>query len=69
MLILKDLFLLGILNTIVMALSFVTLYAIGRTRTGSAFAVQKILGEITKADLMGIIFILLESKTVAQLLN
>ena len=54
------LFLVGAINTIVMALSFVAFYAIGRTRTGAAVAVQKILGILTFGDLfliLNIVFI------------
>ncbi|MBU0666076.1 MAG: tripartite tricarboxylate transporter permease [Nanoarchaeota archaeon] len=49
------LFLVGAINTIVMALSFVTIFAIGRTRTGAAVAVQEILGEITVGGLFVIL--------------
>ncbi len=49
------LFLVGSLNTIVMALSFVTAYAIGKTRTGSAVAVEKLLGTISTSNLIIII--------------
>ena len=41
------LFLLGAINTLVMALSFITLYSIGRTRTGAAVAISKLLPTIT----------------------
>lgn len=52
------LFLVGAVNVIVMALSFVTLYAIGRTRSGAAAAIQEILGELTKQNLFLIILII-----------
>lgn len=45
------LFLVGAINTVVMALSFVTAYVIGKTRTGAAVAVQEILGEISSSQL------------------
>ena len=45
------LFLLGAINTIVMGLSFITLYTIGKTRTGSALAVSQILSELTIKNL------------------
>lgn len=51
------LFLIGSVNTIVMSLSFVTAYAIGKTRTGSAAAVQSLLQNFTLSDL----FIILAS--------
>ncbi|MEK6892844.1 MAG: tripartite tricarboxylate transporter permease [Nanoarchaeota archaeon] len=47
----KFLFLLGAINTIVMGLSFVTAYTIGKTRTGSAAAVLSLLKKITPYDL------------------
>jgi putative membrane protein len=43
--------LLGAINTIVIGLSFVTLFSIGRTRTGAAVAINEILSEITPKDL------------------
>ena len=43
--------LLGAINTIVMGLGFVTLFAIGRARSGAAVAVRDILKEITLTDL------------------
>jgi putative membrane protein len=54
------LFLVGAINTIVMALSFVTIYAIGRTRSGAAVAVSEILGEFGLFELgivLGVVFI------------
>lgn len=49
------LFLLGTINTIVMGLSFITLYSIGRTRTGAAVAVSKLLPQLTISNLLLII--------------
>jgi putative membrane protein len=46
------LFLVGMINTVVMALSFVALYAIDKTRTGAAVAVKEILGKIGIGDLV-----------------
>jgi putative membrane protein len=43
--------LLGAINTIVLGLSFITIYSINKTRTGSAVAVKEILQEITLAHL------------------
>jgi putative membrane protein len=47
--------LLGAINTIVIGLSFITLFSIGRTRTGAAVAVNEILTEITLPHLLTII--------------
>ena len=47
--------LVGGINTIVMGLSFITLYTIGKTRTGSAVAVSEILPEITFRNLITIL--------------
>jgi putative membrane protein len=63
------LFLVGAINTIVMALSFVTIYAIGRTRTGAAVAVQEILGEITLGNLFIILVVVIVSGTIAFLIS
>jgi len=41
---------LGAINTIVMGLSFITVFSIGRTRTGAALAVKQILSEITLSN-------------------
>ncbi len=49
------LLLIGSINTIIMSLSFVTLYAINKTRSGSAVAIKEILKEITLAHLTIII--------------
>ena len=54
------LFLLGAINTIVMGLSFITLYSIQRTRTGAAVAISRLLPELTISHIflfIGIIFI------------
>ncbi len=59
------LFLVGSLNTIVMALSFVTVYAIGKSRTGAAVAVEKILGEITPMNLGIILVVVIVSSVLA----
>jgi len=45
------LFMLGAINTIIMGLSYVTVYAIQKARTGTAASVQSLLGEITKTNL------------------
>jgi putative membrane protein len=53
------LFLIGAINTIVMALSFVTAYAIGKTRTGASAAVKEILGEMTTGNLFVVMSVVL----------
>ena len=55
------LFLVGALNTIVMALSFVTAYAIGKTRTGASAAIQEILETISFSNLLIILLVVLIS--------
>lgn len=45
------LILLGAINTIVIGLSFITLFSIERTRTGAALAVKEITGLLSKQDL------------------
>ncbi|MBU0760286.1 MAG: tripartite tricarboxylate transporter permease [Nanoarchaeota archaeon] len=59
------LFLVGAINTIVMALSFVTIYAIGRTRSGAAVAVSEILGEISFGSLVVILGAVVVSGVIA----
>ena len=59
------LFLVGMLNTIVMALSFVTIYVINKTRTGAAVAVQEILGEISLSNLVLILVVVVVSGIIA----
>jgi len=54
------LILLGATNTLVMGFSFITLYLISRTRTGSALAIQELLGTIDfKTTLLIIITIII----------
>jgi len=63
------LFLVGAINTIVVALSFITLYSIGRTRTGVASAVKEILNTITKTDLALILLTIFISGIVAFIIG
>ncbi len=42
----------GAINTIVTVLSFVTLYVIGKSRTGSAVAIEKIIGQMSSSHLV-----------------
>lgn len=51
------LIMLGTINIIVMTLSFATLHALGKTRTGAAAAVKNIVRELTISDLWKIIII------------
>jgi len=55
------LFLLGATNTLVMGFSFLALYAISRTRTGAAVAVQEMMGSLTPEILILILFTILIS--------
>ncbi|MDP3881530.1 MAG: tripartite tricarboxylate transporter permease [Nanoarchaeota archaeon] len=61
----KFLLLVGTLNTIVMGLSFVTLLAINKTRTGSAAAVQEILTNPTSQNLIFILMSMFASGLLA----
>lgn len=77
----KFLFLIGAVNTIVMGLSFVTAYSIGKTRTGSAAAVKDllqtiepfhlavILATITLTALIAFILAILVSKLAAKFIS
>ena len=51
------LFLLGATNTLVMGFSFISLYAISRTRTGAAVVLQKILGTFSWKILLLILIV------------
>ena len=51
--------LIGAINIIVMSLSFVTVYAISRARSGSAAAMQDILHTITLQDIMITIIVII----------
>ena len=62
----KDfLILLGATNTLVMGFSFLTLYAISKTRTGSALAISKIAITITPQILTLIIFTIIISGIIS----
>ena len=63
------LFLVGATNTIIMGLSFVTIYAISKARSGSAAAIQDILKSITKADLAIILATIVISGIMAALIG
>ena len=55
------LILIGIVNTLVMSLSFVTLYSINKSRTGSAVAVSKLINSLRIQDLTIIIIAIIIS--------
>ncbi len=57
--------LLGAINTIVMGLSFITIYSIERTRTGAAVAIKRLLAEITLQDLTMILITILISGIIS----
>jgi len=46
------LFLLGAINTIVMGISFITLYSINKTRTGAAVAINNLIPDLTPSILL-----------------
>lgn len=59
----------GIINTLVMAFSFVTLYTIQKTRTGAAASIYEILPELNISHLILIITIILISGIIAYRLT
>jgi TctA family transporter len=63
------LFLVGATNTIIMGLSFITLYTIGKTRSGSAAAISEILGAISAQNLIILLITILISGIIAALIG
>ena len=63
------LFLLGSINTIVMALSFITIYSIGKTRTGASLAVLTLLPEAKSLQILLIITTILSSGILSFILG
>lgn len=59
------LFLLGATNTIVMGFSFLSLYLIGKTRTGAAVALKEIVGQINFQTLVVVFAIIIVSGFLA----
>jgi len=57
--------LLGIINTLVMGFSFISLYAIGKTRTGAAATIQQFLGEISSSEIILILITVIISGLIA----
>ncbi|MBI2632212.1 tripartite tricarboxylate transporter permease, partial [Candidatus Pacearchaeota archaeon] len=63
------LFLVGSINTIIMALSFVTVYATGKARSGTAAAVQNILNQITPQYIITILITIILSGIISFFLG
>ena len=63
------LFLVGATNTMIMGLSFITFYAINKTRSGSAAALSEIMKTITLSELIIIITSLIISGVLAAILG
>lgn len=63
------LFLTGVASTCVMGLSFITLYAINKTRSGTAAAVSNILKEISFSNLLYILSAILISGVLAFIIG
>ncbi len=61
--------LLGSINTVVMGFSFITLYAIQRTRTGSAVAISKLIPELSLSNLYVILAAIFFSGIIASFLT
>ena len=61
--------LLGATNTLVMGFSFLSLYAISKTRTGAAVAVQQLIGQLQTNTLILIITITLITGIIAFFLT
>lgn len=55
------LFLIGAINTIMMGLSFITLYSINKTRTGAAASISQLIPELTINNLFAIVFTIMIS--------
>jgi putative membrane protein len=63
------LFLLGAINTTVMALSFITLYSIQKTRTGASVAISKILPTLTTQNLITILITIIITGIIASIIT
>ena len=61
--------LVGIVNTLVMSLSFVILYSINKSRTGSAVAVSKLISKLSSSDLAVIIIGIIVSAVLAAIIS
>lgn len=63
------LILIGIVNTLVMSLSFITLYSINKIRTGSAAAVSELIPKLSSIDLFYIIITIFLTSFIAFFLS
>lgn len=63
------LFLIGAINTVVIAMSFIAIYAINKTRSGVAVAVNEILQKISLTDLAIIILTIIVSSLISFFLG
>jgi putative membrane protein len=63
------LFLVGATNILVMGLSFVSLYAISKTRTGAAVAIQQIIGTLSWKSLLVLLIAVLISGIISFFLT
>src|SRR3989344_2680504 len=63
------LFLVGATNTIIMGLSFITVYSIGKARSGSAAAIHEILKSFSQSDLILILSAILISGVLAAIIG
>lgn len=57
--------LLGAISTIVMSLSFITIFSLGKTRTGAALAVKEIIGTVSNQTLITIVITILISGIIS----
>jgi putative membrane protein len=63
------LFLLGVVNTFVMGISFISLYSIAKSRTGSAVAIQQLIGIVDEKILFLIITVCLLSGIISYFIT
>jgi putative membrane protein len=63
------LILLGATNIFIMGISFISLYAISKTRTGSAVAIQELVGSLSNQIIFLIIIAIIISGTISFLLT
>jgi putative membrane protein len=63
------LFILGAINTLVMALSFITLYSINKTRTGASVAIARLMENFNSTDLFIIILAVIISGIIASIIT
>jgi putative membrane protein len=63
------LFSLGIINTVIMGLSYITVYSINKARTGTAAGVKDVLKTITQTDLTIVIITIIISGIIAFIIG